>query len=167
MKKENLEILKELAETRDCSIHWRSEYNIALDEAIRELEYKIKDEIICNLTWIVNKVSETIVYDDWNNEFKLRENEKSFKMFYEELQKNIDFAKLTIEEAKVLRFKRWSEEQPNLWLFPLWLVPIIPEGLEVISISGKKYRYEKEKADNDIRFGCVAYGIEIKESENR
>lgn len=38
MKKEHLEKLKELAETRDCSIAWRSEYNIALDEAIKELE---------------------------------------------------------------------------------------------------------------------------------
>lgn len=40
MDKRNLEILKELAETRDCSIHWFSEYNIALDEAIKELEAK-------------------------------------------------------------------------------------------------------------------------------
>ena len=38
MKKENLEILKQLAETQDCSIHWYSEYNIALNEAIKELE---------------------------------------------------------------------------------------------------------------------------------
>ena len=38
MEKEHLDILKELAETRDCSIHWRSEYNIALDKAIKELE---------------------------------------------------------------------------------------------------------------------------------
>lgn len=40
MDKKNLEILKELAGTRDCSIHWFSEYNIALDEAIKELEAK-------------------------------------------------------------------------------------------------------------------------------
>ena len=40
MDKENLKILKELAETRDCSIHWRSEYNIALNKAIKELEAK-------------------------------------------------------------------------------------------------------------------------------
>ena len=45
MKKENLEILKELAETRDCSIHWNSTYNIALDEAIKELEGNSKNEI--------------------------------------------------------------------------------------------------------------------------
>lgn len=114
------------------------------------------------LTWLVNRVSETIIYD-WNNEFKLKENKESFNKFYEELKKHIDFTKLTIEEAKELRFKKWSDEQPDLWLFPLYLVPIIPEGLEVISISGRNYKYEKDKTDNDIRFGCVAYGIKIGE----
>lgn len=38
ISEKSLNILKELAETRDCSIHWRSEYNIALNEAIEELE---------------------------------------------------------------------------------------------------------------------------------
>ena len=33
-----------------------------------------------------------------------------------------------------------------------------------MDIGGNKYKYEKETADNDIRFGCVAYGIEIKEN---
>ena len=124
----------------------------------------MKKEIQNCLTWLVNKISETIIYD-WKDGFKIKENKKSFEEFYEELKKHIDFTKLTVEEAKELRFKRWSDEQPNLWLFPLYLVPIIPEGLEVTSISGNKYKYEKEKADNDIRFGCVAYGIEIKESK--
>ena len=114
------------------------------------------------LTWLVNRISETIIYD-WNKEFKIRENKKNFEKFYEELRKYIDFTKLTVSEAKELRFQKWSDEQPNLWLFPLYLVPIIPEGLEVTSISGRNYKYEKDKADNDIRFGCVAYGIKIKE----
>ena len=30
-------------------------------------------------------------------------------------------------------------------------------------LEGEKYKYEEEKADKDIRFGCVAFGIEIKE----
>ena len=38
ISKKSLEILKQLAETEDCSIHWNSEYNIALNEAIKELE---------------------------------------------------------------------------------------------------------------------------------
>lgn len=123
----------------------------------------MKIEIKNCLTWLVNKVSETIIYDNWSNELKNKENKESFEKFYKELKKHIDFTKITVEEAKELRFQRWDEEQSNLWLFPLWLVPIIPEGLEVTSISGNKYKYEKNKADNDIRFGCVAYGIEIKD----
>lgn len=123
----------------------------------------MRKEIRNCFTWLVNNVSETIIYDNWDNEFKISENKKCFEGFYKELKKHIDFTKLTVKEAKELRFQRWSEEQPNLWLFPLYLVPIIPEGLEVTGISGGKYKYEKDKMDNDIRFGCVAYGIEIVE----
>lgn len=122
----------------------------------------MKKEIQNCLTWLVNKVSQTIIYN-WADDFKVGENNENFETFYEELKKHIDFTKITVEEAKELRFQRWSEEQPDLWLFPLYLVPIIPEGLEVTFISGEKAKYEKDKMDNDIRFGCVAYGIEIKD----
>lgn len=122
----------------------------------------MKKEIQNCLTWLVNKVSQTIIYN-WADDFKVGENNENFETFYEELKKHIDFTKITVEEAKELRFQRWSEEQPDLWLFPLYLVPIIPEGLEVTFISGEKAKYEKDKLDNDIRFGCVAYGIEIKD----
>ena len=122
----------------------------------------MKIEVQNCLTWLVNKVSETNEYN-WGDDFKASENRKNFDTFYKELKKHIDFKKITVEEAKELRFQRWSEEQPNLWLFPLYLVPIIPEGLEVTFITGEKAKYEKDKMDNDIRFGCVAYGIEIKD----
>ena len=122
----------------------------------------MKKEIQNCLTWLVNKVSQTIIYN-WADDYKVGENNENFETFYEELKKHIDFIKITVEEAKELRFQRWSEEQPDLWLFPLYLVPIIPEGLEVTFISGEKAKYEKDKMDNDIRFGCVAYGIEIKD----
>lgn len=118
----------------------------------------MKKEIQNCITWLINKTSETIIYDDWSKE----QNKKVFDMFYQEMKKHIDFNNITSEEAKELRFRKFSEEYPNLWLFPLYLVPLIPEGLDVMSISGEKYKYNKEKADNDIRFGCVAYGIEIK-----
>lgn len=124
----------------------------------------MKKEVRANITWLINKLSEGYMYT-WDDGFKQKESKKNFDRFYEELKKNIDLTKLTVEEAKELRFGRWSDEFPDLWLFPLWLVPIIPEGMEVIDINGNKFNYEKEKADNDIRFGCVAYGIEIKEEK--
>lgn len=121
----------------------------------------MKKEIQNCLTWLANKNAETYMYL-WDVEYKEDQIKKNYDIFYDELKKHIDFAKITVEEAKELRFQRWDEELPDLWLFPLYLVPIIPEGLEVMSISGDKYKYEKVTADNDIRFGCVAYGIEIK-----
>lgn len=117
----------------------------------------MKNEIRNCMSWLINQLSIGYVYSN--------ENKKDFEMFYEELKKHIDFTKITQKEAIELRFCKWEEES-NLYLFPLYLVPLIPEGLEVISIGGTKYKYEKEKADNDIRFGCVAYGIEIKEVNN-
>lgn len=117
----------------------------------------MKKEIRNCLVWIVNRLSEEYV---WNLESR---NKNNFNMFYEELEKYIDLEKITVEEAKELRFQRWDEELPDLWLFPLWIVPLIPEGLEVMDIGGNKYKYKAEEADNDIRFGCVSYGIEIKE----
>ena len=121
----------------------------------------MKKEVENCLTYLANKLSESYVYSNWTNDIKAQELELGFNTFYDELKKHIDFTKLTIEEAKELRFKRWGDDQPDLWLFPLYLVPIIPEGLEVTFISGEKAKYEKDKMDNDIRFGCVAYGIEI------
>ena len=122
----------------------------------------MKKEIQKCLTWLANMSSQVIVYENWSDEYKTTKTKEVFNVFYEELKKHIDFNNLTVEEARELRFGRWSEELPNLWLFPLYLVPIIPEGLEIMYIDGEKGIFKKDEMDNDIRFGCVAYGIEIK-----
>ena len=70
---------------------------------------------------------------------------------------------LTKERAKALRFGKWDEdEQPDLYLFPLWFVLFLPYGTKVVSIGGEKFEYSKE-TDLDTRFGCVAFGIELKQ----
>lgn len=121
----------------------------------------LKKEIQDCFTWLANEVSQTIIYN-WSDSLKRDVNKQTFNYFYKELERYIDFKNITINEAKELRFGKWSDEQPNLWLFPLYLVPIIPEGLEIEYIDGTKGIYEKDKMDNDTRFGCVAYGINIK-----
>ena len=122
----------------------------------------MKKEIQNCITYLANKLSEVYVYDSWDADLKLQELKLGFDTFYDELKKHIDFTKLTVEEAKELRFRKWSDEVPNLWLFPLYLVPIIPEGLQITYLDGEKGIYHKDDMDNDIRFGVVAYGIEIK-----
>lgn len=57
----------------------------------------------------------------------------------------------------------WSDEKSDLLLIPLYLLPIIPIGTELTSIFGEKVIYDGHNVDKDIRFGCIAWGIEIKE----
>ena len=122
----------------------------------------MKKEIVNCLTWYANKVAEIVQYH-WSDEYCRKEIEEAHDKFVNEMKKHIDFSNLTREEAKELRFMRWDEELPDLYLIPLWLLPVIPIGTELTSIGGDKVIYDGTNVDNDIRFGCIAWGIEIKE----
>ena len=69
---------------------------------------------------------------------------------------------LTKERAEALGFHKWSENQPDLYLFPLWFVLFLPYGTYVVGIGGGTFKYTK-KTDLDIRFGCVAFGVKLKQ----
>lgn len=122
----------------------------------------MKKEVINCLTWYANKMSEILLYNTWSDEYCRRQIKESADKFYQALSKCIDFNNLTAEEAKSLRFKKWDDES-GLYLFPLWLVPIIPKEMELTTIDGDKVIYDGSNVDLDIRFGCTAFGLEIKE----
>ena len=110
------------------------------------------------LGWHASLVSQTVRYECWSDEFCRKEIERYNKMLLEELKEVIDWYKLSTTEATVLGFQRW---EGNLWLIPLYLLPILPVGIEVICISGEKITYDGKNIDDDQRFGCIAYGINI------
>lgn len=120
----------------------------------------MKQEIINCLTWYANRVSETVQYHTWSDEFCRKEVNKSTDTFINELKKHIDILKLTRKEAVELRFGKW-EDDGDLYLIPLYLLPIIPVGTELTSISGETIIYNGTNIDKDIRFGCLAWGIHI------
>ena len=60
--------------------------------------------------------------------------------------KDFDFKTLTIDQLKMVGFRMWNE---TLILCPLWAAPLLIKNLK----------------DNDTRFGCVAYGWEVKDGE--
>lgn len=122
----------------------------------------MKNEIRNCLTWYANRVAETTQYN-WSDEFCRKEIKETTEKFLDELKKHIDWDNLTVEEARELRFMQWDEDMPDLYLIPLWLLPILPIGMEVTSIDGTKIINNGTNIDNDIRFGCIAYGITIKE----
>ena len=122
----------------------------------------MKSEIINCLTWYANCVAETVQYTSWSDGFCRKEIRESTEAFANELKKHIDFSKLTREEAVALRFGKWDDES-DLYLIPLYLLPIVPIGTELTCINGEKVVYDGTNIDNDTRFGCIAWGINIPE----
>ena len=114
-------------------------------------------------SYLVNNVSTIIAYK-WGNDFSMKELKESFEKYRndKDVKELFKINNLTKERALALRFQYWDKEQyPNLMLFPLWFALLLPYGTEVISINGGKFNYS-EDTDLDIRFGCVAFGINIE-----
>lgn len=122
----------------------------------------MKKEIINCFTWYINRVAETVQYTSWSDEFCRKEIKKATYKMLDELNKFIDWDNLTKEEAKELRFVLWDEEQPYLYLLPLYILPILPIGTKLITIGGEEIVYDGTNVDKDIRCGYIAYGINVK-----
>jgi hypothetical protein len=124
----------------------------------------MKQEIMDCFTWYANKVAETVQYESWSNEFCRKENEVNTHMFLEELNEHINWDTLTREEARELRFVVYSDDTPNLFLIPLYILPILPIGTELVSINGNRIIYDGSNVDKDTRYGCLAFGIVIEDN---
>lgn len=74
-----------------------------------------------------------------------------------------DFNSLTVDDAKKLGFRKWSDEFEDLYLIPSYLWRFIPSGLDIRDFDNNHVEYEDFNClDNDERFGCLAHGIIIK-----
>ena len=94
-------------------------------------------------------------------------NQKEYIKKIKEMVRLVDFKK--VDKSIVidcLLFGTWSKEKTEecKFLVPLWLFNYLPDDMEMECIDGSIVK--KKDADNDIRFGCVAYMIEVG-SENK
>jgi hypothetical protein len=77
----------------------------------------------------------------------------------------INFADLPTMPAETLRQNglcKWDE--PNAKGEVLWLIPgewydHIPEGFPLTCIDGETAPFKRGETDDDIRYGCLAYGV--------
>ena len=120
-----------------------------------------KDKIIHAMNWAVKQCYGGFIYRMWTDEMSLEDVKKSRLEFLKYVGDNLDWSDIDVETCKILGFCRWDEDMPNLWLIPGYLYPIVPLGLKVKSIGGTELEWTG-KEDNDVRFGCLAYGIEVK-----
>lgn len=122
----------------------------------------MKTEIINCFVKYANQIAQPVQYVTWSDNF-CREETKSLTMdFLSELRKYIDFSNLTKKEALELGFGLWDD---NLYLIPLYLLPIIPLGTELRSINGRTVKYNGLNVDNEVRCGCIAWGINIEKED--
>lgn len=124
----------------------------------------MKQSIVNRLTWLANRMAEGYTYKNWTDEFARQDAGKAFEALYKELPKHIKLDKLTRKEMQELQFGRWDDES-ELMLVPLWLVPLVPDDIEVYGIGGGKMTAAEAKKDLDVRFGCVAWGIYPKKED--
>lgn len=69
---------------------------------------------------------------------------------------------MTVEELIARGCGRWDTTDKGIHvLFPKEWYDSIPEGFELVCISGEKVKFKKGSTDDDIRFGCLAYGIVV------
>lgn len=119
-------------------------------------------------TAMANLATEISVYN-WSDNFKIKE----LNLRIDNLKKEIYFVpfhEFTKDQLKSLGFGHWEDE---LFLIPLWLYGYIPFGIRLESINGKKTTVHKDYSDKesenyidtDVRFGCIAYGINIKNNK--
>lgn len=75
---------------------------------------------------------------------------------------------LTYDELLMIGCGAWDEPDDEgnvLMLIPLWLSLILQPDIQLTCINGTTCTVDQ--TDNDIRFGCVAYGIKCVKGGNR
>ena len=128
---------------------------------IQLMNYKMATNLLINLA---NKQACAHQYKSWSDKTCRQEIIESNKTLSEKYE--IDFVGYTPEQLKSLGLTKWSEEE-DLYLLPLWIVPFLKKGLKLKSIDGEEVIVGETDFDCDIRFGCIAYGIELANEENK
>ncbi len=81
------------------------------------------------------------------------------------LGNNIDYANLHTQSEEDLIRLGLRKYDKGLFLFPESFFNDIPEGMVLTTILGEKRRFHRG-FDTDTRFGCLAYGVNILDSEH-
>ena len=126
----------------------------------------VNEKIFSCLVSYVNRVSTTVQYKSWSDDFCRNEVKTCTNDLLSILRKLIDFSNLSQTEARMLHFIKFDDKS-DLYLIPLYLLPIIPIGTELICIDGTTITYNGSNIDDDIRYGCIAYGILIPEDNKK
>ena len=107
---------------------------------------------------IMSRMAQSHQYDSWSDEFARKESGEALASLQKKVKEEVDLASFTDAELKSLGFKYWSEECA-MRLVPLWAVKALRDGTRLWAIDGELAIVGKDEIDDDVRFGCIAYGL--------
>ena len=129
--------------------HWNDSYcREEIKEATKEFLGGLKKHI--NFEELTEEDCKDLRFGNWADEKAVEEDIARYKT-------ELDNHKLSQSdyEEMVASAKRTI----GLKLIPLYLFDLIPIGMKLICIDGKEVINDGTNLDNDIRCGCIAYGI--------
>jgi len=109
-------------------------------------------------TTLLIAIGENMVYTNWNERTQA-ENVQNLKTDLLDNDFIVDPTSLSENEMREIGFPLWDvrDDETSLYLMPIWLTPFLKKGLQMTTISGETIT--TPHADNDHRFGAVAYGV--------
>lgn len=107
----------------------------------------------------INEISAISQCDEWSDQYCRSELKSLISQFASELNQYINFSKLTKDQAVSLGFTQYELPSKFIYLIPLYLLPIIPVGTELVTINDEVIVYDGNNVNNDTRGGMLAYGI--------
>ena len=123
---------------------------------ITEKDYEVCEKVNRQLANILAEIARY----DWDGDYCKIQAKEILNITSAFIKETIDWSELTSESAKLLGFVHWTD--PDIWLIPLYLFDAVPEDFPVTDIFGKEHKFNKD-LDDDIRCGCIAYGININD----
>lgn len=88
------------------------------------------------IPFILSKLHETFIINKSDSDIS-----HGYEMFYDYIKERecIDFNKITIKEGEQLGFTKWYwDDREDVYIIPIWLLPIIPENHPVIIKPGSE-----------------------------
>lgn len=122
---------------------------------------KLNNVIVHEFNLLMSTIQMGISYEQWSNEYSYEEILRRYSKIKEKLKELLgDITKLDVSQLEQLGFKKWDNES-GLYLIPLWIYNLIPDGTELVSINNTKVIKGIDPIDLDVRFGCISFGIKI------
>lgn len=136
-----------------------------ISKGLYNLYEQIKEDIGVDWTNLNLETAEALGFMRWSSDEDIDDAIQEIKDSYAENNKVMSYLEGNTMEEKIANV----EKTRYLWLLPAYILCLIPEGLHLVSISGKELVYETCPENvsliKDFRLGVSSWGITFTKDE--